>query len=187
MYYLWLTTYKCTICRKFLPSCCQPVAPLQYTIAQLKEDNTKAEAKQAELQNQIKTLQISVSSLTEASPLTTAPPNTSMQSTAKSLSQLVILLQNVLTKNKNHPKLADATAIIASFTSEEGSKEQSVHNLSCFLFTMVRNTIQWTLGNFINSIDVDGQSQPRTVSEYRPPELPQIDPQKILRLCSQNF
>ena len=46
--------------------------------------------------------------------------------------------------------------------------------------------IQRTLGNFKNSINVDGQARPWTVSEYRPPELQQIDPQKILLLCFQN-
>jgi hypothetical protein len=61
-----------------------------------------------------------------------------------------------------------------------------VHNLSSSFIKMVCNTIQHTLGNIINSINVDGQSQPRTVLECRPPEVPQIDPQNILRLCFQN-
>ena len=78
---------------------------LQATITQLKEDNAKAELKQEELQNQIKTLQISVSSLTESYFLTTTSPKNSMQSTVKSLSELLIILQNVLTEIKYHPNL----------------------------------------------------------------------------------
>ena len=80
--------------------------------------------------------------------------------------QLILLLKDVITEQKDYPKLAEATSIIANLTSEEGSQAELVHHLSSLFIKMVCNTIQRTLGDFINSIDVDGQARPWTVSEY---------------------
>ena len=51
---------------------------------------------------------------------------------------------------------------------------------------MACNTVQQTLGEFLTSIRMDRSPCSTPSIEYQPPALPQIDPQKMMRLCFQN-
>jgi hypothetical protein len=49
------------------------------------------------------------------------------------------------------------------------------------------NSIQQALGGFLTGMRTNSTPCSTPTDEYQPPSLPQIDPQKTMRLCFQNI
>jgi hypothetical protein len=94
---------------------------LQSTIAQLKSDNTTYESKQNELQAQLTSLQISVSSLTTTSTFTS--PDQSISQVVTKFTNAMSKMQSILEKTSSDiPEFAELTALLKSFPPSEGSQ-----------------------------------------------------------------
>jgi hypothetical protein len=99
-----------------LASFSDDTASLQSTIAQLKIDNARYAAKQLELQEQLSTLQISVTSLTSASTLN---PDPSAAITQSILTKVHSIFEQ---SSADLPAFAELTALIKSLSPIAGNK-----------------------------------------------------------------
>ena len=98
-------------------------ASLHSTIAKLKIDNATSETKQKDLQDQLTILQVTVSSLTTASSLTSSDPQLAQLLTqVNQHSSFMSQMKSILEKNPDLPELAELSALIKSFPPSAGSQ-----------------------------------------------------------------
>ena len=100
-----------------------PIRTLPPSTMQLQSNKANYELKQQEIQTQINTLQISVSSLTTASTLNPTELVASITHTVNSLTQVVSIFKSVLAKSSSEiPELAKLIALINNLNHTEGNK-----------------------------------------------------------------
>jgi hypothetical protein len=99
----------------------EETASLHSIIAKLKIDNATSETKQKELQDQLTSLQVSVSSLTTTSSLTS--PDPSIAQVFTQFTNVMSKMQSILEKTSSDlPEFAEVTALIQRFPPSAGSQ-----------------------------------------------------------------